>query len=160
MRRRKRSGASLAGAALLLLACMLPAAGAKKKTVPGGYSLVAGTVFQESGYALANADVTLTPDPQPDGPAVKVKNPLNENQAVMRTTLVPGLLRAVDLAARRGERDARLFTLGSIFLGGGGDRELPEERASFAELNVLPSSAGNAVATLAAILVTAGAATS
>jgi hypothetical protein len=73
MRRRKRSGASLAGAALLLLACMLPAAGAKKKTVPGGYSLVAGTVFQESGYALANADVTLTPDPQPDGPAVKVK---------------------------------------------------------------------------------------
>jgi phenylalanyl-tRNA synthetase beta chain len=65
-------------------------------------------------------------------PGVRVKNPLNENQGVMRTSLVPGLLRAVDLAARRGERDARLFTVGSIFLGGGGDRELPEERASFA----------------------------
>ena len=65
-------------------------------------------------------------------PTVRVKNPLNENQAVMRTSLLPGLLRAADLASRRGERDARLFTLGSIFLGGGGPRELPEERASFA----------------------------
>jgi len=63
-------------------------------------------------------------------PAVRLKNPLNENQAVMRTSLLPGLLRAVDLAARRGERDARLFTLGSIFLPSGG--KLPEERASFA----------------------------
>ena len=65
-------------------------------------------------------------------PTVRVKNPLNENQAVMRTSLLPGLLRSIDLAARRGERDARLFTLGSIFLGGAGERELPEERASFA----------------------------
>ena len=73
MRRRKRSGASLAGAALLLLACMLPAAGAKKKAVPEGYALVSGTVFQESGYALANAEVTLIPDPQPDSAALKLK---------------------------------------------------------------------------------------
>jgi phenylalanyl-tRNA synthetase beta chain len=65
-------------------------------------------------------------------PKVRVKNPINEHQAVMRTSLVPGLLRCIDAAARRGERDARLFTLGSIFLGGGGERELPEERASFA----------------------------
>ena len=65
-------------------------------------------------------------------PTVRVKNPLNENHAVMRTSLLPGLLRSIDLAARRGERDARLFTLGSIFLGGAGERELPEERASFA----------------------------
>ena len=63
-------------------------------------------------------------------PAVRVKNPLNENHAVMRTSLLPGLLRSIDLAARRGERDARLFTVGSVFLGGGGNRELPEERAS------------------------------
>ena len=65
-------------------------------------------------------------------PTVRVKNPINENQAVMRTSLLPGLLRSIDLAARRGERDARLFTLGSIFLGGEKERELPEERASFA----------------------------
>ncbi len=65
-------------------------------------------------------------------PTVRVKNPLNENQAVMRTSLLPGLLRSVDLAARRGERDARIFTVGSIFLGGAGNRELPEERASLA----------------------------
>ena len=79
-------------------------------------------------------------------PSVRVKNPINEHQAVMRTSLLPGLLRSIDLAARRGERDARLFTLGSIFLAplaaasrvGAGpgasaaDAALPEERASFA----------------------------
>ena len=68
---------------------------------------------------------------------MRVKNPLNENQAVMRTSLLPGLLRSIDLAARRGERDARLFTLGSIFLpppagAPSADAKLPEERASFA----------------------------
>jgi phenylalanyl-tRNA synthetase beta chain len=65
-------------------------------------------------------------------PAVRVKNPLNENQAVMRTSLLPGLLRAIDLAARRGERDARLFTLGPIFLAPRAGEVLPEERASLA----------------------------
>ncbi|HEY2510661.1 MAG TPA: phenylalanine--tRNA ligase subunit beta [Polyangiaceae bacterium] len=68
-------------------------------------------------------------------PAVRVKNPLNENQAVMRTSLLPGLLRAGDLAARRGERDARLFTVGSLFLDGHGKYgKLPEERPALAAL--------------------------
>ncbi len=70
MKRRKKSGASLA---LLLLASILPVAGAKKKTVPEGYALVSGSVFQDSGYALASADVTLIPDLQPDSAALKVK---------------------------------------------------------------------------------------
>jgi hypothetical protein len=70
MKRRKKSGASLA---LLLLASILPVAGAKKKAVPEGYALVSGSVFQENGYALANADVTLIPDPQPDSAALKLK---------------------------------------------------------------------------------------
>jgi phenylalanyl-tRNA synthetase beta chain len=39
-----------------------------------------------------------------------------ENDSVMRTSLVPGLLRSVSLALRRGEEDARLFEVGRIYL--------------------------------------------
>lgn len=37
------------------------------------YALVAGTVFQESGYALPNAVVTLTPDPPSGSSPAKMK---------------------------------------------------------------------------------------
>ncbi len=50
----------------------------------------------------------------------------------MRTSLLPGLLRALALARRHGERDARLFTVGPVFLASEGD--LPEERLAFAAL--------------------------
>jgi phenylalanyl-tRNA synthetase beta chain len=65
-------------------------------------------------------------------PVVRLKNPLNENQAVMRTNLVPSLLACADRAARRGERDLRFFTVGPVFLGGTPGSPLPEERVSFA----------------------------
>ena len=67
-------------------------------------------------------------------PTAKIilKNPINEQQSVMRTSMLPGLLEAVGRARRHGERDVRLFAVGAVFLGGGGERELPEERMSFA----------------------------
>jgi phenylalanyl-tRNA synthetase beta chain len=65
-------------------------------------------------------------------PSVRVKNPLNENQAVMRTSLLPGLLACADRAARRGERDTRFFTVGSLFLPGADAAGLPDERMAFA----------------------------
>ena len=69
MKRKKRSGVSLA---LLFLIPLLPAPAAKKSK-PESYSLVAGTVFRESGYALPQAEITLIPDPQPDSTPAKVK---------------------------------------------------------------------------------------
>ncbi len=69
-RRMRKSGTSLI--CLLILAVPLAGAG-KKKIVPEAYSIVAGTVFRESGFALPQAEVTLIPDPQPDGLPVKVK---------------------------------------------------------------------------------------
>jgi phenylalanyl-tRNA synthetase beta chain len=67
-------------------------------------------------------------------PGVILKNPLSLEQEVMRTSLLPGLLEALSRARRHGERDVRLFTVGSIFLGGAGAREhgLPEERQEVA----------------------------
>ena len=71
-------------------------------------------------------------------PAVTLKNPLTEAQEVMRTSLLPGLLAALSHARRRGERDVRIFTAGSIFLARpGGEAEgdgLPEERLAFTAL--------------------------
>jgi phenylalanyl-tRNA synthetase beta chain len=66
-------------------------------------------------------------------PAVLLKNPLGEHHAVMRTTLVPGLLDAVKNARRHGERNVREFTIGPAFLPsrGGGDG-LPHEELRLA----------------------------
>jgi len=69
-KRKRRSGTSLV---LLLLACVMPAEAAKKKPVPQTYALVAGTVFEEHGYALSSAGVTLIPDPQSGNGPVKIK---------------------------------------------------------------------------------------
>jgi len=62
-------------------------------------------------------------------PAVLLQNPLGEHHAVMRTSVLPGLLDAVANARRHGQRDVREFTIGPVFLAAkpGGDG-LPEEQ--------------------------------
>jgi phenylalanyl-tRNA synthetase beta chain len=49
-------------------------------------------------------------------PVVRLRNPLGEERSAMRTSLLPGLLHAVAHARRHGERDTRLFTVGTTFL--------------------------------------------
>ncbi len=49
-------------------------------------------------------------------PTVLLRNPLGEHHAVMRTSLLPGLLDAVAHARRHFERDVREFTIGQVFL--------------------------------------------
>jgi phenylalanyl-tRNA synthetase beta chain len=70
---------------------------------------------------------------------VRLLNPFTEERSVMRTSLLPELLRAVANARRRGEREARLFTVGRLFLGSASSVSLassgssrPEERLAFA----------------------------
>jgi phenylalanyl-tRNA synthetase beta chain len=66
-------------------------------------------------------------------PVVTLRNPLGEESAVMRTSLLPGLLRAVARARRHGEQEARLFTVGPVFLAPeDAAQTLPEERLTFA----------------------------
>jgi len=62
-------------------------------------------------------------------PTVVLENPLGVETAVMRTTLLPGLLDAVAHARRHGERDVREFTLGPVFLPSRGEAtgNLPDE---------------------------------
>jgi phenylalanyl-tRNA synthetase beta chain len=62
-------------------------------------------------------------------PTVILKNPLGEHHAVMRTTLLPGLLDAVVNARRHGEREVREFTIGPVFLAAKKDGDgLPDEQ--------------------------------
>ena len=70
MKRKKRSGTKVA---FFALAFALSLQAAKKRSVPETYALVAGTVFSAGGYALPDAEVSLTPDPQADSPALKVR---------------------------------------------------------------------------------------
>ncbi len=58
------------------------------------------------------------------GPAdlVAITNPLSELFAVLRPSLLPGLVDAVAHNRRHGQRDVRLFELGTRFVKSGGER--------------------------------------
>jgi phenylalanyl-tRNA synthetase beta chain len=67
------------------------------------------------------------------GRVLSLSNPMAETLGVLRTSLVPGLLRAASTSSRRGETDVRIFEEGRIFLR----RDVPgptpvEERWAFA----------------------------
>jgi phenylalanyl-tRNA synthetase beta chain len=47
--------------------------------------------------------------------AVALANPLAEDQSVLRTSLVPGLVKALDENARHGRRDVAIFEIGRVF---------------------------------------------
>jgi phenylalanyl-tRNA synthetase beta chain len=74
-------------------------------------------------------DLEAVGAPPPD---VTLRNPLREELSVMRTSLLPGLLRVLSRARRHGERDARLFAVGAVFLRAPQSRS--EERLSFASV--------------------------
>jgi len=106
MKRKRRSGTSLI---LLLLACVLPAEAAKTKAPPQSYALVAGTVFQESGYALPNAGVTLIPDPQGDNARTKVKKleAISDARGEFVFRVPPGSMQYTVKAAAKGFQPAQ-----------------------------------------------------
>lgn len=62
-----------------------------------------------------------------------IRNPLSEEQAVMRTSLVPGLLETMQRNLAFQIKDVRLFEMGKTFLNNGQD-QLPEETETLAAL--------------------------
>ena len=61
----------------------------------------------------------------------QLANPIIENAAWMRSTLLPGLLTSLRHNLNHGIRDVRLFEIGRIF-SSLGDQELPQERLALA----------------------------
>lgn len=85
--------------------------------------LLAALGFREAtNYAMLAAgedDAFVAPS---SPPAMAIDNPLSEQLAVLRRSLLPGLVRCADRNARRGAEDVRLFEVGGVFV------ERPEGR--------------------------------
>ena len=98
-------------------------------TVPDAPTdLTLGRIRQQlikSGGGLLEAR-TLPLGPA-DGPgAVRVQNPLSEEEAHLRSRLLPGLVRRIEHNWSSGQRDVRLFEVGTVFLKGQGPRPIEE----------------------------------
>lgn len=59
--------------------------------------------------------------------ALTVRNPLTEDQGIMRTTLLPGLLQSLELNERRRSLAVKIFEIGRVFVAEGRG-SLPEEK--------------------------------
>jgi phenylalanyl-tRNA synthetase beta chain len=63
-------------------------------------------------------------DPSPD--AIRLPNPMTADQAILRTTIVPGLVEAARTGVDAGADDVALFEIARVYLPSGG--QLPIER--------------------------------
>jgi phenylalanyl-tRNA synthetase beta chain len=60
----------------------------------------------------------------PDIDPVRLQNPMSEDASVLRTSLAPGLLAAVQWNLNRGTRNLQLYELGKVYRPGGERRSL------------------------------------
>jgi phenylalanyl-tRNA synthetase beta chain len=83
-----------------------------------------GRTLAESGYvevlsspfgSRSDADLLGLPPEDMRRPAVMVANPLSDDEPLLRTTLLPGLLRVLARNVGRGFADTALFEIGLVF---------------------------------------------
>ncbi|HEX4018312.1 MAG TPA: phenylalanine--tRNA ligase subunit beta [Frankiaceae bacterium] len=103
---------------------------------PAGRGLTAGqrarrrvtAAIADAGFAevlllpFVAGDVAVRLGLEPDDPrraAVRVANPLSDDEAYLRTSLLPGLLSAAARNASRGNPDVALFEMGTVFFSSG-----------------------------------------
>ncbi len=93
--------------------------------------LMTGFGFTEainySFHSLQSPDQLKIPPDDDRRRMVRVLNPLTEDQAAMRTSLVPGLLESVRRNLSWGTRDLKLFEIGKVFFAADTPAQLPEE---------------------------------
>ena len=97
-------------------------------TVPDAPSeLTLGRIREQLARAglLEARTLPLGPADSPD--AIRVQNPLSEDQAYLRTQILPGLIRRVEHNWGQGNRDIRLFEVGTVFRPSGRPADRPAE---------------------------------
>jgi phenylalanyl-tRNA synthetase beta chain len=77
---------------------------------------LAGLGLAEARTLVFLDEPSLKNSLRPLGQTVQIRNPLAEDQQVLRPSLIPGLLRATERNFNRGARSVALFELGQIFL--------------------------------------------
>jgi phenylalanyl-tRNA synthetase beta chain len=107
-------------------------------------ALVGAGVFEAVGWSLVAPDLVerlRIPEDDPRHAVVGLRNPMSEEQSVMRTTLLGSLLDAVRRNRAHGVADVRLFESGNVYFarprpGEPRDAEgvLPDERSHLAAL--------------------------
>ncbi len=93
--------------------------------------LMNGQGFTETvNYSFIRADAADTLQLAEDDPrrrSVKILNPISEDQAVMRTTLIPGLLETLGRNLAHRVKHLKCFELGKVFTDRGADEQPQEE---------------------------------
>lgn len=80
--------------------------------------LLASGLWETINYGFTNPkwfDYLRLDQDSPLRKAVYLRNPITEDQSVMRTTLVPGLLETVTVNVNRGEENIQAFEIGRVF---------------------------------------------
>ena len=87
----------------------------RNRLAAAGYSEIIPMAFSEEA-----AERKFRPEVEP----VILLNPMAKDEAVLRTSLVPSMLRTIQWNANRGIRDAQLYELGKLYTSGGESRSL------------------------------------
>lgn len=99
---------------------------------------LAGLGFHECQTIKLIADAQLTDalplKPLRDGDTIRVSLPLSEDHAVLRPSLVPGLIASAERNLRQGAKSLRLFEMGRFFRNAGGGKARDLEADSLAIL--------------------------
>ncbi|MDQ6781905.1 MAG: phenylalanine--tRNA ligase subunit beta [Actinomycetota bacterium] len=84
--------------------------------------------------------------------AVRVANPLDSSESILRTALLPGLLSALRFNADRQAEEVALFEIGRTFARPSGDRVVPDENEELAAVVTGTGVDGNDAARLWALV--------
>jgi phenylalanyl-tRNA synthetase beta chain len=96
--------------------------------IASGFSEVINSSFMDEDFLNC---LELAPE-HPWKQTVRIRNPLNENQRLLRTTLVPGLLSTLLYNINRNITNLKIFELGRVFSPFPEGEELPRERPNLA----------------------------
>jgi len=87
----------------------------RNRLAAAGYTEIVPMVFSDE-----SVERRFRPAAEP----VRLQNPMAENEAVLRTSLVPSMLQTIQWNLYRGIRDLQLYELGKIYWNGGEQRFL------------------------------------
>jgi phenylalanyl-tRNA synthetase beta chain len=89
-------------------------------------------IFSFSFIGAADLDALHLPEDDQARTGITVVNPLRDEEGVMRTTLLPGLLKAASSNLAKRVDDVRIFEIGKVFLPGEGALPDQPDRLGFA----------------------------